>query len=74
MIFVGIEAFDPKRRIFLHRGIEDLLEFVEYIGLEIFSSVLGAPDDVVLVLIRTVVEVLNPHETSVHRVQGTLCT
>ena len=65
MVFVGVECFDPERRIFLHRGKEDLFELLEHVLLQELSSVLSAPDDVVLVLICTVVEVLNPHETSV---------
>ena len=65
VVFIGVEAFDPERRIFLHRGIEDFLEFGEHVGFEELPSVLSAPDDVVLVLVCRVVEVLNPHETSV---------
>lgn len=65
MVFVGVEAFDPERRVFLHRGKEDFLEFSEYVVLQEFPSVLRAPYDVVLVLVGGMVEVLNPHETSV---------
>ena len=67
MIFVSVHAFNPQRRVFLHRGVEDFLEFAQDVGFQELSSVLGAPDDVVLVLVRAVAEVLNPHETSVAR-------
>ena len=76
VILIGVEHFNPQRRIFLHRGVEDFFEFGEHIGLEEFSSVLGAPDDMVLVLIGAVVKLTGSHGTSVsHRmrdVQGSI--
>ena len=65
MIFIGVECFDPERRVFLHRAVEAFPEFDEYIRLEEFPAVLGAPYDMVLVLIRGVVQMTSPHGTSV---------
>lgn len=67
MIFISIECFDPERRVFLHRGVEAFPEFGEYIRLEELPSVLRAPHDMVLVLIRGVVQLTGPHGTSVSR-------
>lgn len=67
MILVGVQCLDPERRVFLHRGVETFPEFDENVGLQEFPSVLRTPYDMVLVLIRGVVQLTGPHGTSVSR-------
>ena len=76
MIFVCVQRLNPERRILLDRGVEAFLEFFQDVGFEKLSSGLGAPDDVVLVLVGGMIEMLNPHGTSlaysVCEVQGSI--
>ena len=47
--------------VFLDSTIQDFLEFSVYIGFKYLSAVLGAPDNMVLVLIGGVVKFTYPH-------------
>lgn len=67
MVFISVHSFDPERGIFLARFVETFLELFQNVWLEVFSPRLGAPDDMVLVLVGRMVEMLNPHGTSVAR-------
>lgn len=74
MVFVSVYRFKPECWVFLDGGIEALFELFQYIGFEPFPSPFGSPHDMVLVLVGGMVEMLNPHETSlpyfVWEVQG----
>ena len=67
MIVIDIEGMNVERRIFLGDGIERANENVFDVGFEEFAAVFSAPNDVILMLIGTVVEALNSHAASVAR-------
>ena len=55
MILVGVESFDPERRVFLYRGVQYFFELNQNIRFQYPAAVLGTPDDVVLMLVCGVI-------------------
>jgi hypothetical protein len=67
MVLIDVEGMNVERRIFLRDGVERTDEHIFDVGLEELAAVLRAPDDVVLVLVGTMVEALNSHAAIVAR-------
>jgi hypothetical protein len=65
MILVGIHNLKVECRVFLERFIETFLEFRRYIVFQVFSAMFGTPNDMVRMLVNTVIQPSSSHEESV---------
>ena len=64
VITVGVDQEEMECGVFLDGGIQTVEELLLDGGDDEFPSVLGAPDDVILQLVNTVIEASNSHATS----------
>ena len=67
MIVINIHCVNVERWVFFCDGVEMSYEDVLDVGFEEFSSIFGSPNNVILVLVCTVVEALNSHAVIVAR-------
>ena len=67
MVTIGIEIQDLECRVLLDRFIEYMLQILFNRRNDELPSILGAPDDMILKLVDTVIEASNSHDPSVAR-------
>lgn len=69
VIFIDIQGMDVKRRIFLCNRVTRSNEDILHVGFQKFAAVFCTPDNVILVLICTVIQALNSHAGIVARLR-----